>query len=131
MPTVCEIMGIQNLRDIDGTSLLKLIEGKEFDESPAYIESTPLVLSDSDDVMGIRTSQFKYFRDKNNSRKRVHLFDLKNDPNEDVNIASDRPDVVNTLELTLQDIIKNESVKDVVDTESDEIENELRKLGYV
>jgi len=131
MPTICEIIGIQNLPDIDGASLLKLIGGKEYEEIPAYIESTPLVLSDSDDVIGIRTSQFKYFRDKNDPRKRVHLFDLKNDPHEDVNITSDRPDVVDTLESTLQNIIKIKSIKNVVDVESDEIENELRKLGYV
>lgn len=132
MPTVCELIGIKNPPDIDGTSLLPLMEGKETKEIHAYIESTPLVLSESNDVIGIRTSKFKYFRNKNDPKKGVHLFDLNNDPLEDTNIADDKSDVVSDLESILQDIIKNNPVnKEINDDESQDIENELRKLGYM
>ncbi len=132
MPTVCELLGIQNPPDIDGKNLLPFMEGKETKEIHAYIESTPLVLSESNDVIGIRTSKFKYFRDKNDPKKRIHLFDLKNDPFEDTNIADSKSDVVSDLESILQDIIKNNPInKEVNDEESLDIENELRKLGYV
>ena len=131
MPTICELSQILNPNDIDGVGLLPLIQGKNMQENPAYIESTPLVLSNSNDVIGIRTSEFKYFRDANDSKKRVHLFDLKTDPFEDENISSNKPHLVDEFESILQNIIKNKSVKKDNDLESEEIETELRKLGYV
>ena len=130
-PTVCDLLGIKNPANIDGKSLLPIIDGKK-EELPAYIESTPLVLTDSNDVVGIRTSKFKYFRDKNDPKNRIHLFDLQNDPNEDENIASAKPEMVDELESVLQNILKQENtIKETINDESQEIENELRKLGYV
>ena len=45
-----------------------------FPENPAYIESNPLVIKQSNDVVGIRTGDYKYFRDKNDPKMRIHLF---------------------------------------------------------
>ena len=99
---------------------------------PVYIESNPMIDMKSNDVIGIRTSDFKYFRDKDSKNKRVHLFDLSNDPFEEKNIASTNQTKVSEMEEILQKILKNtkkESNED--DLTSDEIENELRKMGYV
>jgi hypothetical protein len=103
------------------------------DEKIAYFESTPLVLIDSNDVIGIRTSKYKYFRDKNNPKNRIHFYDLENDPYEDVNIKSTNIDKINEFENILSNLLKNSKNNFDNDDElnSEEIENELRKLGYV
>ena len=48
----------------------------------------------ADTVIGIRTFQYKYFRDKDDPKKKVHLFDLENDPLEENNIAEKMTEVV-------------------------------------
>lgn len=131
-PTISKLIGFEQIKDIDGRNLLPLIQGEKLDELPAYIESNPLVVQESNDVIGIRTSEFKYFRDKNDATKKIHLFDLKNDPFEDYNIYDKNPQKVKELENILQQILKEQPVISVEnDEESEEIARELRKLGYL
>jgi arylsulfatase A-like enzyme len=130
-PTIFNSLNIKFSSDIDGINLSPLLDGMEFPESPAYIESNPLVLTNSNDVIGIRTSKFKYFRDKDDATKRVHLFDLTVDPYEENNISSDEK-LVQKCENILISIVKDFSSNNSENApESDEIEQELRKLGYV
>ena len=126
-------MGIKFNDEIDGSSLTNLINGIDENEKIAYIESNPLVLTESNDVIGIRTSKYKYFRDKNNPENRVNLYDLENDPYEDVNIKSTNIDKINEFENILSNLLKDSKNNSNNDDElnSEEIENELRKLGYV
>ncbi len=132
-PTIFEALGIKFNDDIDGSSLINLMNDIDEDEKIAYFESTPLVLIDSNDVIGIRTSKYKYFRDKNNPKNRIHFYDLENDPYEDVNIKSTNIDKINEFENILSNLLKNSKNNFDNDDElnSEEIENELRKLGYV
>ena len=135
-PTISEIIGLPNRdNEIDGRSLLDLTQGKNMVELPNYIESTHLSLDiQTNDVIGIRTSKFKYFRDKDNPKNRVHLYDLKKDPFEDDNIASNNTDLVNEMENILQEIINNTLTKaenQLNEEETERIEDELRKLGYI
>ena len=106
-PTLFDLMQIKIPQKIDGTSLINLMNGMDEDEKIAYIESNPLVLSESNDVIGIRTSEYKYFRDKDNPKNRIHLYDLKNDPYENFNIASSNTDKIITFENILSGIIKD------------------------
>ena len=132
-PTIFELLGIKFNDEIDGSSLTNLINGIDENEKIAYIESNPLVLTESNDVIGIRTSKYKYFRDKNNPENRVNLYDLENDPYEDVNIKSTNIDKINEFENILSNLLKDSKNNSNNDDElnSEEIENELRKLGYV
>lgn len=131
-PTISELIDVKQLENTDGRSLLPLMVGKTMIELPVYLESNPLLIQESNDVIGIRTSKYKYFRDKDNSTKKIHLYDLENDPFEDENL-SHKTEVVNMMEKTLQHIIQEHRniVETSNDTESKEIENELRKLGYL
>jgi len=133
IPTLFDITEISSHLSIDGISLKPFLNDKSLDEEPAFIESTPMVLSESNDVIGIRTSSYKYFRDKDDPKKRVYLFDLKSDPFEDNNISNDNPDIVTNMEILLKKIYhktSNVHMNDIAH-DSDEIEDELRKLGYL
>jgi arylsulfatase A-like enzyme len=130
-PTLFDILDIKTNIDFDGISLKPLFEGKKLHENPAYIESNPLILTESNDVIGIRTSQYKYFRDRDDAKKRIHLFNLLKDPYEDNNISNDKL-IVAEMEDILQNFLKNYSINELSNKEeSKEIEEELRKLGYL
>tara|TARA_Y100000310_G_C20703955_1_gene832894 strand:- start:2645 stop:4006 length:1362 start_codon:yes stop_codon:yes gene_type:complete len=118
---------------VDGKNLFPLKSKEIFKEEPAYVESNPMIDMESNDVIGIRTSKFKYFRDKDSKIKRVHLFDLSSDPFEENNIAQSNTSLVSEMESILDDILShNEKLKiNENDLASNEIENELRKMGYV
>ena len=84
-------------------------------------------------MIGIRTSKFKYFRDSESKNKRIHLFDLSNDYYEETNIAPTNKTKVLEMEQILQDFLNDFNKMKPKNNEltSDEIENELRKMGYV
>ena len=133
-PTIMEIIGLDDKKTKDGVSLLPLIKGEKMIELPAYIESTPLIDVNTTDVIGIRTSNFKFFRDKDDNQKSIHLFNLKKDPYEDNNLNNDEKDTVNEMERILQNIIsesENAKHEEINEDDSKRIENELKKLGYI
>ncbi len=88
----------------------------------------------SEGVVGIRTSEYKYFRDATDINNKVHLYNLTNDPLEENNIA-------NTFQVTVDEMeqLLNSNLKTIVEKETNEfsademkkIERELKKLGYI
>ena len=134
-PTLLDVIGLKEFDQcVDGQSLMPLVKGNVIPEEPAYLETHYSIDLKSLDKIGIRTSEFKFFRDKNDSTKLIHLYDLKNDPHENNNIAKIKPEIVNQMEKILQNILQNSTT--TPDDEFDEeetkiIENELKKLGYV
>jgi|APSaa5957512535_1039671.scaffolds.fasta_scaffold01295_14 arylsulfatase A-like enzyme len=129
-PTILDIIGIKNSEGVDGQSLVPLINGEELEELPAYIESTPSIQTKSNEVIGIRTSQFKYFRDREDKTKRIHLYNLKNDLDEEHNISENK-DIIKKMENIIDELYK-ESIEDeeFSEEETKAIEEELKKLGY-
>ena len=104
LPTICYLTDISfDYNNADGKNLLPLKNEEIFQESPAYIESNPLIDKKSNDVIGIRTSKFKYFRDSESQNERIHLFDLSNDYYEEHNIASTNKTKVLEMEKILQE----------------------------
>jgi arylsulfatase A-like enzyme len=130
LPTLLDILKIEfDEKKIDGKSLQGLMNGKKSNENIAYLESNPLIQLKSDDVIGIRTSEYKYFRDSVNSKKRIHLYDLRNDPFENENISNKNIELVEKFENKLQEIINDSNLKST-DENDDEIYKELKKMGY-
>ena len=109
-PTILDIIGISNELTTDGISLKKFIDGEDIIESPAFLETNPLIIRKSDDVIGIRTSEFKYFRNKENQNKNVNLYNLKDDPYENNNLKDERKDVVLDMEKQIRDIIGDHKI---------------------
>jgi arylsulfatase A-like enzyme len=134
LPTICFLAKIDfNDASFDGNSLIPFKNETEFEELPVYIESNPLIDIKSNDVIGIRTSQFKYFRDKYSKSNRVHLFDLTNDPLEEKNIANINIKKVSEMESILEKILTNHEELQINESDdvSKEIESELKKMGYI
>lgn len=135
-PTVAEIVGLQIRKEsIQGRSLVPLFQGKKFDELPVYIQSMPYETISSEDVIGLRTFEYKYFRDAYDATKKVNLYNLKNDPQENNNIAQNHPEIVKEMERILTEIIKYAPVEheqeEISDEETKKIQQELKKLGYM
>jgi arylsulfatase A-like enzyme len=136
-PTIIDVIKMDELqKNTRGRSLLPIMEGKNLDELPVYMESvTNSSKSWTDNTIGIRTSKFKYFRDKDDSTKNIHLYDLKNDELEENNILNNEK-LKMEMENILKDILNNnmfekEDSKELMEEETQIIESELRKLGYI
>ncbi len=133
-PTLSDLANLPKMENIDGRSLKPLLEGKSMDELPAYIESTPLIDLKTMDVIGVRTSTYKYFRDKEDATKRVFLYNIKKDPFEDNNLFKSNSKIVQEMEEILQKILEDKPsipLDEVNEEESKIIEEELKKLGYI
>ena len=105
-PTIFDLISISNTNDYDGISLKPLLDDRKIEENPIFLESNPLVEINSNDVIGIRTSEYKFFRDKLDSTKRKYLFDRKNDPLENENISSNSEEIIKNMEIVLSKITK-------------------------
>ena len=133
-PTIFSLIDSNRvIENIDGESLFPLMNGEKFTEKPALIENQLLEPDDTDIVIGIRTSQYKYFRSINDKKTKLRLFDLKNDPTEQNDISSNNPDIINQMEKLLS---KNRTIytsnnDDIQDDYEQEIKDELKKMGYM
>lgn len=145
-PTLLDLIGLPTTElKLDGRSLLPLLRGKKFDSIPIYLTSLAvmkkLFLNIKIDeslgpLVGVRTENFKYFRNSKNSKKNVHLYDLKTDPFEDNNLFVQRKDIVKEMELILKKIQNNSlsllnEEKDLEDEEMKKVRESLKKLGYI
>ena len=89
-------------------------------------------------LIGIRTDDFKYFRNYADLKKNVHLYNLKNDPLEDNNIADEDEEIKKEMELHIQKIKENLTLSKSKNNKDEINENEIRrakeslkKMGYI
>ena len=128
-PTIMSIIKSPDIDNIRGRSLLPYLEGKKIDEVPVLIESIPPSLkSSTTNSVGIRTSEYM--------TKNIHLYDLVKDPLEEKNLVDKLPDIVQKMENMLNEIrdqkFSNYKKSNEVDyDETQRVEKELRKLGYI
>ena len=133
-PTINSILNMPEIDEkIEGRSLLSSIFGEKTDDMIALFENQLLDPHDDDVVIGLRTPDYKYFRHRDDRTKKISLYDLKNDPSEKINIASEKPDIVQEMEALLSQHRKHEtnSVSESDDEEILKIKDELKKMGYI
>jgi len=133
-PTILELIKIDHHVQTDGKSLQILLNGQQFTENPAFIENMSVDENKKGQSIGIRTSKFKYYRNRKNSKKRVVLYDIEKDPNELKNIAIEEPKIVKKMEKLLEEFLKDESnIKPKLrdDDKTEIIKDELKKMGYI
>lgn len=131
-PTIAQLCQINDTLISNGKSLVPFINGEAIREEPAYIESMPTTRKNTK-IIGVRTSKFKYFREKKDSLN-PNLYDLKNDPSEKFNVVKNLPLVAEDMEKILQKILESAGgggTDTLKNAEQARIEGELKKLGYI
>ena len=111
---------------------MPLYKGIKPDESSAYIEAGSIDPKKTGAVIGLRTSNYKYFRSRNNPKENVNLYDLQKDPKEEHNILD--AELIKKMEEKLSYFIeksKSFEKNKINDDEAMELEKELRKMGYI
>ena len=135
-PTICELMNIKfDKGSIHGRSFVNLLQGKPMEEKPVFLHTSPYEKPHPTDSVGIRTSKFKYFRSSHNSKENIHLYDLRNDPFENENIAQTNEQLITRFEKMLIDLQKDNLLdyneEEISDEEIQKISSELKRLGYM
>ena len=137
-PTIIDLIKLDTLKIYKhAVTLSPLIFDESMVEPPAFLDGSknaPKFINY--DQVGVRTSEYKYFKNKYHDNDN-YLFDLKNDPLEEYNVAKEKPDIVKKMDQLLLNFKgKNgfdlEKDIDLFDEEEErKIEEKLRKLGYM
>ncbi len=138
-PTLLETLQINfNQKEIQGQSLLPLFKGEKLEELPVLVEAAPnSPRFFQTNIVGVRTSNFKYFRNKYDKSLDVYLYNLKIDPHEENNIVESSPEILKKMEEILIKLqnergFDNEKSHEISDVEDGKVvEDVLRKMGYV
>ena len=132
-PTIANLIDSPIKEKIHGKNLIPFSQESR-DESAIYLHTIPYEKTSPDDKVGIRTQNYKYFRNSRDSLIDVNLYDLKNDPEENQNIAENHPDIVTKMEILLKNLLvqheKNSSTE-IDDEELAKIHDELKNFGYI
>ena len=134
LPTIFEYLDLKFMSEnIDGNSFCSLFFDESFKEEFVYIESGSRDPKKLGSVIGLRTTKFKYFRSRINSSENKHLYNLITDPFEEKNLIGTLPKIEDEMENILLNFCSNHtsSLPKFDEDQSKEIENELRKLGYL
>jgi arylsulfatase A-like enzyme/tetratricopeptide (TPR) repeat protein len=126
-PTLLALAGAEPLTQIEGRDLMPLVRGEGDDERVAYVETlaTQIRMGWSP-LLGLRTDRYKYIR-----APRPELYDLHDDPDEELNVAPLQPERVAELDRALElRVARSRPV--VPDAElSTEDRRRLESLGYL
>ncbi|MFC2168446.1 sulfatase-like hydrolase/transferase [Acidobacteriota bacterium] len=127
-PTICDVLGIDSPSDLQGVSLMPLLEGEQIKKRAIYFESLgPYYNQGWAPQWGFIEDNAKFI-----DSPIKELYDLENDFDEKNNIVTDRTVAVYLKKL---DEIKNELSKSQTTQNPQEMDREvqkkLRSLGYV
>ena len=133
-PTIYELLDIPLDRKISGKSLISFDDKSSQEENPSYLHTMPYQKLSPLDMIGLRTSNYKYFRAARDPKENVNLYDLKNDPYENDNIAETNKELVTQFEKKILQLEKDnlaEFEERISEKELQRISNELKRLGYM
>ena len=126
-PTVLDIVGIKNNRDIGGRSFLPLIMG----ETDYHIFYTFSETAFWPSPRCIRTEEWKLIY--NRKTKNYELYNLREDPKELNNLINERSEIVNSLRQQLKHWSQNAKTNLLYkkDNLSEDERVKLKSLGYI
>ena len=133
-PTIYELLDIPLDKKTVGKSLISLDDESSQEENLNYLHTMPFQKLSLSDMVGLRTSKYKYFRAACNPKENVNLYDLKNDPYENNNIAETNKKLVTQFEKKILQLEKDnlsEYEEKISEQELQRISNELKRLGYM
>jgi len=96
MPTILDIMGVQCKIKFNGRNLTPLIEGKSIEQKPEFY----ITECTWERKHGWRTPEWKLIvamEPDFHYKPAIELYNLINDPSENVNVAKDNPEIVEAL----------------------------------
>ena len=130
--TIYDLLGITVINEKSGESL----RSNEYDieKNIQYLHTMPYQKLSTSDMVGIRNNEYKYFRFARNLNENVHLYDLKQDPYENNNIADENKELILEFEKKIIEFEKNDLSNDDDDLSEEEltkISGQLKKLGYM
>ena len=129
MPTVLDALKIPVNPEVQGESLLPFIDGKKSEDLTCYLESFyPLENFGWSELVGIIDGDRKFIR-----APRPELYDLKKDPREEKDLASQEARTASLLNRKLDEVIRAHvsNVEPGRRTMTRDEEDRLRSLGYV
>ena len=116
MPTILDILGVPVPDKVDGHSLLPLIEGKRISFKEETYATTPpagwqALKDDKRRMWCLRLPEWKLIRfsDPQKDVDSYELYNLKDDPQEKLNIIESQPEIVKELKKKLDEWIQKES----------------------
>ena len=133
-PTLFDILKLSFPTEIQGKSFFNLFTQNNENSDPCFIHTIPYEKLSKHDLVGLRTPNFKYFRNAKNKNENVHLYDLIDDPLENNNIANTEDVKVKEMEDILSSITSfttNTKKENLDEAEEQKIHDELKKLGYL
>jgi arylsulfatase A-like enzyme len=133
VPTVCEIAGALIPEEAQGRSLVPLLRGEEMDELPAFSEA---LISTAHEEKSVRRDGYKLIYDV--KREIVELYDVRADPREQVNLAEEKPEIVERMLAELQAWMTQSTQRaselprqrPLSQTMDEETRQHLRDVGY-
>jgi arylsulfatase A-like enzyme/Tfp pilus assembly protein PilF len=127
-PTMLELLGLKQVGEVDGRSLVPLILGKGLPPVVSYFETLSSYFAYRwSPLRGVRFNQWKFILAPANE-----LYDLRDDPRENKNLVVENKPKAEELKAALFDITKEEAeVKASAAKLGTKEARQLRALGYV
>jgi arylsulfatase A-like enzyme len=136
MPTILDLLGIglDEIGEIDGRSFRPLLEGRPWEPLPAYVSLTGLPVDL--ELRGVRTENHKYTYGPENDELPAELYDLRADPGETRNLASEQPERCQELRQLAESLLpaSGQAPAELMTISPDQqkqIEEHLQDLGYI
>lgn len=132
VPTILDALNITHKYEMHGETLLPLMKGSIDSYRCDYFISEIWA-----NHLSIRTEKWKLIYRIQNSKKTLELFNLENDPGEEINVVRERPDIVSEMEHAIQTHMKKVNApsknRDAsnLEEENEEVKARLKKLGYM
>ena len=132
-PSILNLISLPSPNNIDGENIFSLKYDDNNKTLFSHIESPPAVKNQSIKYIGLRNSEFKFIQDIDGNSQSYELYDLTNDPNEEKNLVSEKPEQIEIFKKELFEIRKNkisQSDSKFDYNEKQKIDDVLKKLGY-
>lgn len=140
MPTVLDLLGLPAPSSVDGRSLLPLLRGEESGDREALARQFSKGGSPRGPLRtALRTGRFKLVTSRASTRPpapAVELYDLREDPREERNLAGSEPELRDRLLARLQEESRRLEAEGMpglssADAVPPELRERLRQLGYL
>ncbi|MFH1221185.1 MAG: sulfatase-like hydrolase/transferase [Candidatus Eisenbacteria bacterium] len=127
-PTVLELLGLKQIGEVDGRSLVPLFQGKEMPPVVTYFEALASYYAYRwCPLRGARFNQWKYIL-----APEEELYDVNADPGENANLAAANPEKLKEMKAALLEAAREETEVKAAATKLGATEaRQLRALGYV